>query len=152
MPTAESPPQCGQAAAGPAGWGVGHGEAEHPAIGQRGVSEPLAAPHDSQLSPTDTGGVTIRQEFRAIQEYWHTQSPRCRRMDHPGESVNALYKKDVITQEVSWNDTTEVMLATAQWVSWHSNEKLHSWCGDLPPMEFEEAFWQDRPAQPPAAA
>jgi putative transposase len=67
------------------------------------------------------------------------------------ESVNALYKKEVIIREDSWNDATAVTLATSQWVFWYNNERLHSWCGDVPPMEFEEAFWQGGLAQHPAA-
>jgi transposase InsO family protein len=68
------------------------------------------------------------------------------------ESVNALYKKEVIVPEGPWNNAAEVTLATSRWVSWYNHERLHSWCGDVPPMEFEEAFWQGRLAQPPAAA
>src|SRR3979411_72344 len=68
------------------------------------------------------------------------------------ESVNALYKKEVIVPEGPWNDAAEVTLATSRWIYWYNNERLHSWCGDVPPMEFEEAFWQGGLAQPPAAA
>jgi transposase InsO family protein len=68
------------------------------------------------------------------------------------ESVNALYKKEVIVPEGPWNDAAEVTLATSQWVFWYNRERLHSWCGDVPPMEFEEAFWQGSLARPPAAA
>jgi transposase InsO family protein len=68
------------------------------------------------------------------------------------ESVNALYKKEVITPDGPWNDASEVTLATAEWVSWYDRERLHSWCGDIPPLEFEDAFWQGRPAQHPTAA
>jgi putative transposase len=68
------------------------------------------------------------------------------------ESVNALYKKEVINQRDSWGDTAEVRQATAEWVFWYNNYRLHSWCGDRPPLEFEEAFWRGRTAQPPAAA
>jgi hypothetical protein len=67
------------------------------------------------------------------------------------ESVNALYKKEVIVPEGPWNDAAEVTLATSRWVFWYNHERLHSWCGDVPPMEFEEAFWQGGLAQPPAA-
>lgn len=67
------------------------------------------------------------------------------------ESVNALYKKEVIVPEGSWSSAAEVTLATAGWVFWYNNERLHSWCGDVPPMEFEEAFWQrGLLARPPA--
>jgi len=68
------------------------------------------------------------------------------------ESVNALYKKEVIVPEGPWNDAAEVTLATSRWIYWYNHERLHSWCGDVPPMEFEEAFWQGGLAQPPAAA
>jgi len=67
------------------------------------------------------------------------------------ESVNALYKKEVIGQEDSWNDVAEVTLATAEWVFWYNNERLHSWCGHRPPLEFEQDFWHDTPEWPQAA-
>jgi putative transposase len=68
------------------------------------------------------------------------------------ESVNALYKKEVIGQEEAWRSVVAVTLATAEWVSWYNKERLHSWCGHRPPLEFEQVFWQGRPEQPPAAA
>lgn len=68
------------------------------------------------------------------------------------ESVNALYKKEVITTDGPWNDASEVTLATSEWVFWYNHNRLHSWCGDIPPLEFEDAYWHGRPARPPAAA
>jgi putative transposase len=68
------------------------------------------------------------------------------------ESVNALYKKEVIGRRDSWADTSEVMLVTAEWVHWYNHERLHSWCEHRPPLEYEQAFWQGRSAQPPTAA
>ncbi|MGH2885412.1 MAG: IS3 family transposase [Solirubrobacteraceae bacterium] len=64
------------------------------------------------------------------------------------ESVNALYKKEVITRDGPWNTVVEVTLATAEWISWYNNVRLHSWCGDVPPLEFEQYYWQ----RPPMAA
>lgn len=66
------------------------------------------------------------------------------------ESVNALYKKELITRKGIWNSTAQVTLATAEWVFWYNNDRLHSWCGYVPPREFEEAFWQGRLPQPQA--
>lgn len=68
------------------------------------------------------------------------------------ESVNALYKKEVIGQGDSWYDIREVIRETSEWVYWYNNERLHSWCGHRPPLEFEEVFRHGRPKQPPAAA
>ena len=67
------------------------------------------------------------------------------------ESVNALYKKEVIT-DGDWNTLSDVVLATADWVHWHNHERLHSWCGYVPPVEFERAYWDEGPEQSPIAA
>lgn len=58
------------------------------------------------------------------------------------ESVNALYKKELIVPEGPWRSVSGLRLATAEWVSWYNNVRLHSWCGDVPPVEFERAYWQ----------
>jgi putative transposase len=34
----------------------------------------------------------------------------------------------------------DVELATAGWVEWWNERRLHSACGDVPPAEFEAAF------------
>jgi putative transposase len=58
------------------------------------------------------------------------------------ESVNALYKKELIARDGPWNNVSEVTLATAEWIHWYNNVRLHSWCGDVPPLEFERSYWQ----------
>ncbi len=56
------------------------------------------------------------------------------------ESVNSLYKAELIRRHRTWRTTGEVELATAVWVSWWNEGRLHSACGDVPPAEFEEAY------------
>jgi putative transposase len=56
------------------------------------------------------------------------------------ESVNSLYKAELIRRRRSWRTTEEVELATAVWVSRWNESRLHSACGDIPPAEFEEAY------------
>lgn len=58
------------------------------------------------------------------------------------ESVNALYKKELISRDGPWNTVSQVTVATSEWVHWYNNVRLHSWCGDVPPLEFEQAYWQ----------
>jgi putative transposase len=53
------------------------------------------------------------------------------------ETVNSLYKKELINREGPWQDAGDVTVATAEWVSWYNNERLHSACGDIPPAEYE---------------
>jgi putative transposase len=56
------------------------------------------------------------------------------------ESVNALYKKELINREGPWQDAGDVTVATADWVSWYNNERLHSACRNTPPSEYENTW------------
>jgi len=56
------------------------------------------------------------------------------------ESVNGLYKAELIRRRRSWRTVEEVELATAGWVDWWNHRRLHSACGDVPPAEFEAAY------------
>jgi putative transposase len=53
------------------------------------------------------------------------------------EAVNSLYKKELINFEGPWQDAGDVTVATAEWVSWYNNERLHSSCDNVPPSEYE---------------
>ena len=55
------------------------------------------------------------------------------------ETVNGLYKTELIRRRRSWRTTEEVELATAAWFHWCNEGRLHSACGDIFPAEFEEA-------------
>jgi putative transposase len=56
------------------------------------------------------------------------------------EAVNSLYKKELINLEGPWQDAGDVTVATAEWVSWYNNDRLHSACGNIPPAEYEKAW------------
>ncbi len=56
------------------------------------------------------------------------------------QSVNALYKAELIRHRQSWRTVADVELATAAWVDWWNQRRLHGACGDIPPAEFEAAF------------
>ena len=66
------------------------------------------------------------------------------------ESVNSLYKAELIRQERSWRTISDVELATARWVDWWNHRRLHSACGDIPPAEFEAAYAQGLEVYPAA--
>jgi putative transposase len=56
------------------------------------------------------------------------------------ETVNGLYKTELIRAQGPWRTADQVELATAAWVAWWNAERLHSACGDIPPAEFEAAY------------
>ena len=63
------------------------------------------------------------------------------------EAVNSLYKKELINREGPWEDAGQVTVATAEWVSWYNDDRLHSACGNIPPAEYENA-WLTRKNHP----
>ena len=56
------------------------------------------------------------------------------------ESVNGLYKAELINRHGPWRTVDEVELATAEWVHFWNTRRLHGACGDIPPVEFEQAY------------
>lgn len=60
------------------------------------------------------------------------------------ESVNGLYKAELIEPHKPWRSLEQVEAATARWVHWWNTARLHSACGDVPPAEFEAAYHQLR--------
>jgi putative transposase len=59
------------------------------------------------------------------------------------ETVNGLYKCECVygPDSSGWDDVDEVELATLSWVHWFNEDRLHSHCEDVPPAEFETAFY-----------
>ena len=57
------------------------------------------------------------------------------------ESLNGLYKKELIEREGPWRGTEDVVLATLEWVDWYNSERLHSACKYMPPKEFEANYY-----------
>ena len=59
------------------------------------------------------------------------------------ETTNGLYKAECVygPDTTGWDDVEHLELATLAWVSWFNEDRLHSYCGDIPPAEFEAAFY-----------
>jgi putative transposase len=60
------------------------------------------------------------------------------------ETVNGLYKAELIHRQGPWRGVDDVELATSRWVHWWNTQRLHSACGHVPPAEHEAAYWADR--------
>jgi putative transposase len=58
------------------------------------------------------------------------------------ETVNGLYKAELIHRRGPWRGVDDVELATAGWVHWFNTARLHSSLRDVPPAEFETAWRQ----------
>jgi putative transposase len=64
------------------------------------------------------------------------------------ETVNGYYKAELIrgpARQQPWKTVEDVELATLGWVHWHNTRRLHSFLGDRPPAEYEQAFYAAKP-------
>ena len=57
------------------------------------------------------------------------------------EALNKLYKKEVIWRQGPWSGVDAVEMATMAWVDRYNHERLHSHCGNIPPVEYENLFY-----------
>ena len=56
------------------------------------------------------------------------------------ESVNALYKAEVIHRRGPWRGLDDVEYATLEWVAWYNSQRLMGPLGHVPPAEYEEQY------------
>lgn len=57
------------------------------------------------------------------------------------ESTIGLYKTELIKPRGPWRTLTDVELATAEWIDWYNNRRLHGEIGHIPPTEYETDFY-----------
>ncbi|WP_327129403.1 integrase core domain-containing protein [Streptomyces sp. NBC_01727] len=53
------------------------------------------------------------------------------------ESQIGLYITELINPRRPWHELADVELATAEWVGWFNNQRLHTAIGAIPPHENE---------------
>ncbi len=59
------------------------------------------------------------------------------------ETTNGLYKAECVfgPDAAGWDDVEHLELATLSWVHWFNEQRLHGYCNDVSPAEFEAAFY-----------
>ena len=64
------------------------------------------------------------------------------------ETINGLYKAEVIHRRGPWRSFEAVEFATLEWVDWFNNRRLLEPIGNMPPVEPEERYHAilDQPA------
>ncbi len=67
------------------------------------------------------------------------------------ETINGLYKTEVIRRNGPWRNLEEVEFATLEWVDWFNNRRLFGTIGNIPPAEFE-ALYDGRQGAPAMVA
>ncbi|BCK74678.1 transposase [Acetobacter aceti NRIC 0242] len=67
------------------------------------------------------------------------------------ETINGLYKTELIYRQGPWKNRDAVELATLKWVDWFNNRRLLSSIGNIPPAEAEARFYAQQKSHALAA-
>jgi transposase InsO family protein len=57
------------------------------------------------------------------------------------ETINGLYKAEVIHQRGPWRSFEAVEFATLEWVNWFNYRRLLEPIGNIPPAEAEQRYY-----------
>jgi transposase InsO family protein len=68
------------------------------------------------------------------------------------ETINGLYKAELIHRRAPWKTKEAVEFATLEWVAWFNNHRLLGPIGYIPPAEAEANYYRHLAAQPIAMA
>ena len=63
------------------------------------------------------------------------------------ETINGLYKAELIHRRAPWKTKEAVELATLEWVSWFNNDRLLAPIGYIPPAEAEANYYRHLASQ-----
>jgi putative transposase len=58
------------------------------------------------------------------------------------ETINGLYKTELIHRRGPWKTKESLELATLQWVHWFNHQRLLEPIGYIPPVEAEANYWR----------
>lgn len=56
------------------------------------------------------------------------------------ETINGLYKAEVIHRRTAWKTREAVEIATLSWVQWFNHKRLLAPLGYVPPAEYEANY------------
>ena len=59
------------------------------------------------------------------------------------ESINSLYKAELIHKDGPWRGLDDVERETLNWVDWFNNRRILEPIGDMPPAEYELMYYQN---------
>ena len=63
------------------------------------------------------------------------------------ETINGLYKAELIYRRTPWKTKEAVELATLEWVSWFNHHRLTGHLGYIPPAQAEANYYRQLASQ-----
>ena len=62
------------------------------------------------------------------------------------ETINGLYKTELVHRQGPWRNMQDLEMATLGWVDWFNNRRLLGPIGDRPPAEYEMMHYEKESA------
>ncbi|WP_455836229.1 integrase core domain-containing protein [Pseudarthrobacter siccitolerans] len=54
------------------------------------------------------------------------------------ETLNSLFKAELVRNKGPWRDVTHLEVAVAEWADWYNHRRLHGESGHVPTAEYEQ--------------
>jgi len=83
--------------------------------------------------------LSVKSEFENLdgtEPVWRIPAARMKM-----ETINGLYKAEVIWRQRSWLSASAVDMATLRWVDWFNHHRLFGPIGHIPPAEAEAKYY-----------
>jgi len=61
------------------------------------------------------------------------------------ETINGLYKTELVRNKGPWRGLDDLELATLEWVDWFNHRRIFHDLGRIPPAEFEDLHYRQQP-------
>ena len=62
------------------------------------------------------------------------------------ETINGLYKTELVKPGKPWRSIEDVELATTRWIDWFNRRRLYECCGDVPTSRTRGRLLRSTPA------
>lgn len=67
------------------------------------------------------------------------------------ESIIGLYRTELIKARRPWKGFENLEIATAEWIDWFNHRRAREYCGDLTPVDTEQARYVQQQTTAPVA-
>ncbi len=68
------------------------------------------------------------------------------------ETINGLYKAELIHRRAPWKTVESLELTTLEWVTWFNHQRLFEPLGYIPPAQAEDRYYQQLTVQAECAS
>ncbi len=59
------------------------------------------------------------------------------------ETVFGLFKTELVHRRGPWKNLEHLEWQLCEWVDWYNERRVHSWCANSPPAEYEQRYYRD---------